>query len=260
MKKTSGGPGAKFRRLLRRRTVLCPGVFNPVTARLLENSGFSAGYISGAALHGQAALSDTGQLTRAEARRLHAWRAHVALTVTLARAHLLAGDWEAALREVRTATDALSSALGRLADADLARARSFVSDVYDIGVSAAIHAESEGDLVHFLEAGRAAALLRGLGGRAAALQATVPRALVERLAAATKAKLQAFAKLHENPDDGDGWVLLAKSYKHLGQMDEARSAYERAKAVGRSDAFLEENLYLAETAPEGAASLSEENE
>lgn len=63
------------------------------------------------------------------------------------------------------------------------------------------------------------------------------------------------AKLQENPDDGDGWVLLAKSYKHLGRMDEARSAYERAKAVGRTDAFLEKNLYLSDPIAEVAAEV-----
>ncbi len=119
--------------------------------------------------------------------------AYVSITVMLARARLHTEDWYGALREVRTATDELAGALGSLADADMARARSLASDVYDIGVSAAIHAKSPEDVLHFLEAGRAAGLLRGLGGRAAALQATVPEGLMKRLEETTRAKLVAFA-------------------------------------------------------------------
>lgn len=44
--------------------VACPGVFNAATARLIEEAGFQSGYISGAGLHAQHALSDTGLLSR----------------------------------------------------------------------------------------------------------------------------------------------------------------------------------------------------
>lgn len=45
-------------------------------------------------------------------------------------------------------------------------------------------------------------------------------------------------KLAENPDDGGGWLLLAKSYDHLGQSDKAREAYAKAEALGNSDPKL----------------------
>lgn len=41
-------PGAQFRELLSRGTVVMPGVFNAITAQLAEQAGFSALYLSGA--------------------------------------------------------------------------------------------------------------------------------------------------------------------------------------------------------------------
>ncbi|NDR56780.1 c-type cytochrome biogenesis protein CcmI [Aliiruegeria sabulilitoris] len=38
------------------------------------------------------------------------------------------------------------------------------------------------------------------------------------------------AKLEENPDNLDGWIMLVRSYANLGQMETAREAYESAKA------------------------------
>lgn len=49
-------------------------------------------------------------------------------------------------------------------------------------------------------------------------------------------------RLTENPDDAKGWLLLAKSYQHLGQTDKARSAYEQATALGQTDAAFVELL------------------
>lgn len=46
------------------------------------------------------------------------------------------------------------------------------------------------------------------------------------------------ARLREQPDDGDGWLLLAKSYVHLERLDEARHAYARAAALGETDDAL----------------------
>lgn len=39
------------------------------------------------------------------------------------------------------------------------------------------------------------------------------------------------ARLAQNPDDRDGWLLLAKSYRHLGADDKARVALARAAAI-----------------------------
>ena len=45
-------------------------------------------------------------------------------------------------------------------------------------------------------------------------------------------------RLRDNPDDGGSWLLLARSYKHLNQIDEAVEAYEKAAALGEFDAEL----------------------
>jgi len=46
-------------------------------------------------------------------------------------------------------------------------------------------------------------------------------------------------RLHENPEDAGGWLLLAKSYQHLDRPDDARLSYRRAKALGKNDDDLE---------------------
>ncbi len=46
-------------------------------------------------------------------------------------------------------------------------------------------------------------------------------------------------RLAGNPDDGKGWLLLAKSYDHLGDPTRASSAYSRARELGFVDAALE---------------------
>ena len=59
-------------------------------------------------------------------------------------------------------------------------------------------------------------------------------------------------RLESNPDDAGGWLLLAKSYQHLGQAEDANAAYERARALGKSDAGFEKSIGSAastETAP-----------
>ena len=50
------------------------------------------------------------------------------------------------------------------------------------------------------------------------------------------------ARLVENPDDAKGWLLLAKSYDHLGRNADARDAYDKAAALGMTDAALEARL------------------
>lgn len=46
------------------------------------------------------------------------------------------------------------------------------------------------------------------------------------------------ARLETNPEDGASWLLLAKSYKHLGQIPDAIAAYSRAAALGNTDPVL----------------------
>lgn len=50
-------------------------------------------------------------------------------------------------------------------------------------------------------------------------------------------------RLQEQPDDGKGWLLLAKSYRHLGRLDEAREAYRKADVLGQGDATVAAQLF-----------------
>ncbi len=50
-------------------------------------------------------------------------------------------------------------------------------------------------------------------------------------------------RLQEQPDDGKGWLLLAKSYQHLGRLDDAREAYRKADALGHADATVAAQLF-----------------
>jgi hypothetical protein len=43
------------------------------------------------------------------------------------------------------------------------------------------------------------------------------------------------ARLARQADDGEGWLLLAKSYFYLDRLDDARQAYARAAALGNVD-------------------------
>lgn len=63
------------------------------------------------------------------------------------------------------------------------------------------------------------------------------------------------ARLADNPDDAKGWLLLAKSYDHLGRNAEARDAYEKAAALGLTDADLEARLN--ETVSAGSSASAE---
>ena len=51
-------------------------------------------------------------------------------------------------------------------------------------------------------------------------------------------------RLQREPDDAGAWLLLARSYEHLGSHREASVAYERARALGKTDPKLEESLSL----------------
>ena len=42
-------------------------------------------------------------------------------------------------------------------------------------------------------------------------------------------------RLAEDPNDGRGWLLLAKSYQHLGRHEDARRAFAHAAALGETD-------------------------
>lgn len=61
------------------------------------------------------------------------------------------------------------------------------------------------------------------------------------------------ARLDKKPDDADGWILLARSYEHLGRNQEAASAYDRAKQLGKTDATLEGAFASAESSKDDLA-------
>ena len=50
------------------------------------------------------------------------------------------------------------------------------------------------------------------------------------------------ARLEDNPEDAGGWLLLARSYQHVGQHTDALAAYTRAQALGKTDIELEASL------------------
>jgi hypothetical protein len=49
-------------------------------------------------------------------------------------------------------------------------------------------------------------------------------------------------KLAKDPDNGKGWLLLAKSYKHLDRPDDFAMAYQRALELGHSEPDLDDYL------------------
>jgi cytochrome c-type biogenesis protein CcmH len=49
-------------------------------------------------------------------------------------------------------------------------------------------------------------------------------------------------RLRDEPGDAKGWLLLAKSYDHLGRESDAAAAYDKAIELGISDNDLEARL------------------
>ena len=60
-------------------------------------------------------------------------------------------------------------------------------------------------------------------------------------------------RLQREPDDAGSWLLLAKSYQHLNRLEEAAAAYQRARALGKSDPALEALLVDAGQATQSPA-------
>lgn len=50
-------------------------------------------------------------------------------------------------------------------------------------------------------------------------------------------------RLENEPDDADGWILLARSYLHIDRPGDALNAYENARALGKTDANIEAELF-----------------
>ncbi len=69
-------------------------------------------------------------------------------------------------------------------------------------------------------------------------------------------------KLADDPENGPGWALLARSYIHIGRMEDARDAYVRAQTLGVSDEKIEALLEGAPTAQvnaQGATQVPHDN-
>lgn len=49
-------------------------------------------------------------------------------------------------------------------------------------------------------------------------------------------------RLQQEPGDASSWLLLARSYEHLGRNPEAILAYQRARSLGQTDSELEKLL------------------
>ena len=49
-------------------------------------------------------------------------------------------------------------------------------------------------------------------------------------------------RLEQEPNDADGWILLARSYEHIGHRTEAIAAYDHAKSLGKTDPTLDKSL------------------
>ena len=49
-------------------------------------------------------------------------------------------------------------------------------------------------------------------------------------------------RLQQDPDDAKGWLLLARSYDHLGRGHDAVAAYQKATQLGLTDSELEARL------------------
>lgn len=66
MNKSGSSSGQKLRQAWKREAIAVPGVFDALVARMAERLGFSAVYLSGAALSAAAGLPDVGLLTVTE--------------------------------------------------------------------------------------------------------------------------------------------------------------------------------------------------
>lgn len=69
-----------------------------------------------------------------------------------------------------------------------------------------------------------------------------PQAAVDKSASVSALLGGLEARLEENPGDAKGWLLLARSYDHLGDSARAWDAYLRARELGTTDDALELKL------------------
>lgn len=66
-------------------------------------------------------------------------------------------------------------------------------------------------------------------------------------------------RLHSSPGDGKDWLLLTKSYEHLGRYEDAAEAYSKAVHLGATDEALAARLD-GKTAETGAVATATERQ
>jgi hypothetical protein len=62
-------------------------------------------------------------------------------------------------------------------------------------------------------------------------------------------------RLQNEPDDGKGWLLLAKSYNHLNRSLDANTAYKKAAALGQIDTEFEALLNAASSSADSPVQI-----
>jgi len=156
-----------------------------------------------------------------EAELLGDWKSAVEARAALATLSSGEQAWKEAVGQARAGLRMLSEAQSGLASGDRAGAFSQRADLFELGVAAA---SRQGDLAEahvFLERGRAAALLSGLGGRAAALRAGVAKGTEQKLKERTAEKLRRIGLYYAaRQAGGRGPVALWEDYKTAQREEE----------------------------------------
>lgn len=67
------------------------------------------------------------------------------------------------------------------------------------------------------------------------VQSTDDAANKQKLASVDRLLAGLEERLRQQPDDGKGWLLLAKSYDHVGRREKSLAAYARARELGADD-------------------------
>ncbi len=87
-----------------------------------------------------------------------------------------------------------------------------------------------------------------IAGQGVATNATAAKTTESSLGSVASMLDGLVARLENEPDDADGWILLARSYLHTDRRAEALDAYEHARALGKTDANLDTELLGASVA------------
>ncbi len=129
----------------------------------------------------------------AAADRLHLPAPALEASIALARLDLVEGRESVCIERAKDISRRLRATYSGMPDIDLARARSGSTDAFDLGIQAAVAIGRLPDGWDLLEESKSAALLRGLGSRAAAARALVDPEAVRSFESARRTKAVALA-------------------------------------------------------------------